>query len=219
MKRNFLIMSCLMVISICSLAGCADNSQFVPLSYTAGISEVQAVAIDVRDRQIDVSVSEDDMIRIDYSASSKEGYDIAVSEDGVLSMSYVSNKDWTDFIGTQPSIEYRKISLCVPADVLGSLMLSTTNDNITIEGLSVTDRMEISSNGGNISFDGIGVGKALDISAKNGNIRGTVIGSYDDFSIHSAVKKGNCNLPSGKDGGEKALNVSVNNGNISIDFV
>ena len=45
MKRNFLIMSCLMVISICSLAGCTDNSQFVPLSYTAGISEVQAIAI------------------------------------------------------------------------------------------------------------------------------------------------------------------------------
>ena len=59
----------------------------------------------------------------------------------------------------------------------------------------------------------------MDLVAKNGNISGTIIGSYDDFSIQSEIKKGESNLPDNKNGGEKTLNISSNNGDVNIEFV
>ena len=37
--------------------------------------------------------------------------------------------------------------------------------------------------------------------------------------IQSEIKKGESNLPDNKDSGEKALNVSSNNGDVNIEFV
>ena len=59
---------------------------------------------------------------------------------------------------------------------------------------------------------------SLTLSIKNGDIRGTVKGSYDDFSISTEVKKGDCNLPE-KSRGAKTLDVSCNNGDVMIDIV
>ena len=72
--------------------------------------------------------------------------------------------------------------------------------------------------GGNISFGSLGVGGALTLNVKNGDISGAVAGSYEEFSIQSEVKKGESNLPDQKDGGEKVLQVSANNGNVEIAF-
>lgn len=57
------------------------------------------------------------------------------------------------------------------------------------------------------------------LNVKNGNVSGTVVGSYDDFSIQSDIKKGESNLPDTKDGGGKTLHVSCNNGDVDIAFV
>ena len=84
--------------------------------------------------------------------------------------------------------------------------------------MAVTDSVSLASNGGNIRFAKLTVGREIALTAKNGDISGTVAGSYDDFAIRSAVKKGESNLPETKDGGEKSLNVSCNNGDISIAF-
>lgn len=85
--------------------------------------------------------------------------------------------------------------------------------------MAVTGSINISSNGGNIAFGNLDVGDALYLTVKNGDIAGTVIGSYDEFAIQSEIKKGESNLPDNKDGGEKTLNVSSNNGNVNIEFV
>ena len=61
--------------------------------------------------------------------------------------------------------------------------------------------------------------KNISLTVKNGDISGTVKGSYDDFAIQSEIKKGESNLPDNKDGGEKTLNVSSNNGDVNITFV
>ena len=63
------------------------------------------------------------------------------------------------------------------------------------------------------------VGSAIYLTVKNGDISGTVVGSYDDFAIQTEIKKGESNLPDNKDGGEKTLNVSSNNGDVNITFV
>lgn len=200
------------------LTGC-NNDWFVQKEYTADIAQIEEINIDVRDRQIDVSISEDNQVHIVYFENSKETYDITVSDENVLMMTSVSNKDWTDYIGGMPSLQNRKIILQIPNSLLETLTLSTTNENISLSALAIIGNTSISSNGGDISFRNLEIGKSLYLVVKNGNISGTIIGSYDDFSIQSEIKKGESNLLDNKDRGEKTLNVSSNNGDVNIDFV
>ena len=217
MKRIISLALCLMLVS-CILSGCSNDSEpFEAKSYTPDI-QLSEINLDVQDREIEVTLSEDKQVHIQYSENSKEYYDISVSDENVLTMTSASNKEWTDYIGRKPSAENRKISLQIPDELLENLTLSTTNEDITLSALTVTGSISISSTEGNITFGDLDVGNALTLSAKNGNITGTVVGSYDDFSIQTEIKKGECNLPDNKDDGEKTLHVSSNNGDVNIEF-
>ena len=219
MKKIISLAVCL-VLGTFVLAGCSDNNDpFTQKEYTVDATQIEEISIDVRDRQIEVSISEDDQIHIVYFENSKETYDIMVSDEKVLTMTSACNKEWTDYIGGKPSAENRKISLQIPDALLDTLTLSTTNEDISLPALVITGSISISSNGGNITFENLDVGNALYLTVKNGDIGGTVIGSYDDFAIQSEIKKGESNLPDNKDGGEKTLNVSCNNGDVNIEFV
>lgn len=206
---------------LCSfvLTGCSNNSEpFTANSYTSD-TQVKEINIDVRDREIEVSLSEDEQVHIEYSENSKEYYDISVSNENVLTMTSASNKAWSDYIGGKPSAEDRKILLRIPNTLLKNLTLSTTNEDISLPTFTVTGNISVSSNGGNITFENLDVGDTLSLTVKNGDISGMVVGSYDDFTIQSEVKKGKSNLPDNKSGGEKVLNVSCNNGDVNIELI
>ena len=199
------------------LAGCSSESEpFEEKNYTSD-TQISGIHLDVQDREIEVLLSEDEQVHIQYSENSKEYYDISVS-DGVLTMTSASSKEWTDYIGVKPAAEDRKISLQIPDTLLENLTISTTNEDITLSPLAVTGSISLSSNGGNITFENVDVGNALSLTVKDGDISGTVIGSYDDFAIQTEIKKGESNLPN-KEGGEKTLNVSSNNGNVNVALV
>ena len=218
MKKYIAIFMSLLVGSA-FLTGCSDSGDsFESKSYTANAGEASAVNIDVKDREIEVLLSEDDQIHIDYSESDKEYYSISVSDDNVLTMTSVNDKEWTDYIGKKTASENRKISLKLPDELLASLELSTTNENISVCAISVTDSISIYTNGGDINFDELNVVNDLKLETKNGNIDGTITGGYDDYSIYCKIKKGETNLPERKESGDKALNIKVNNGNAEIDF-
>ena len=217
MRKMASLALCLGLSSIL-LAGCSDNSEpFEEKTYTPD-TQVSAVSLDVQDREIEVSLSEDEQIHIQYYENSKEYYNISVSDENVLTMTSASNKDWTDYIGGKPSAENRKISLQIPDGLLENLTLSTTNEDITLSALSVTESISISCSGGNIAFEALDVGSALHLAVKNGDISGELAGSYDDFAIQSEIKKGESNLPDNKDSGAKLLNVSSNNGDVNIEL-
>lgn len=217
MKKIISLVLCLMLGSFV-LSGCSgNNAPFEEKSYTAD-TQINEINLDVQDREIEVSLSVDDQVHIQYSESSKEHYDIAVSGN-VLTMTSASNKAWTDYIGGKPAAENRKISLQIPNARLENLTLSTTNEDITLSALAVTGSIRISSNGGNITFETLDVGNSLTLNVKNGDISGAVAGSYDDFAIQCDIKKGDSNLPDQKDSGEKTLNVSCNNGDVDIELV
>lgn len=218
MRKIISILLCLILGSFI-LSGCSNSDEpFEEKSYTSD-TQINEINLDVRDREIEVSLSEDEQVHIEYSENSKEHYDISVSDKNVLTMASASDKEWTDYIGVKTSAEDRKISLQIPDALLESLTLSTTNEDITLSALAVTGSINISSNGGNIAFANLDVGSALTLNVKNGNISGAIVGSYDDFSIQSEIKKGESNLPVNKDGGEKTLVVSGNNGDVNIEFV
>lgn len=218
MKRIILFALCF-VLGIFVLAGCAaSGGSFEEKSYTPDV-QVSGISLAVEDREIEVSLSGDEQVHITYFENSKEYYSISVSDGNVLTMASASNKGWTDYIGVKPPAENRKISLRVPGGLLENLTLSTTNEDISLPALSVTESINLSSNGGSIAFDNLTVGSALSLTAKNGDISGTLTGSYEDFAIQSEVKKGESNLPDNKGSGEKKLYVSGNNGNVTIEFV
>ena len=216
MKRRFLLFP-LLIAMASILPACDGEDLFVPMEYTAGIDEVQAVSIDVKDRIIDVSPSDDDQIHVDYFVSGKEGYDIDIAE-GCLVMIRTSNKDWTDFIGMKPAEENRRISLRMPEMLLRSISLKTTNEDIRIHEAFSAGEILLSSNGGDILFENLDAGKSITLDVKNGDIKGSIIGGWDDFSIHCDTKKGECNLPPDKASGEKMLSVNANNGYVAIEF-
>ncbi len=219
MKKIILLVLYLAVGSF-ALMGCStSNEPFTQKEYTADVSQIEEIGIDVRDREIDVSISEDNQIHLVYFENSKETYDITVSDENTLTVTSANNKDWTDYVGTKPSAENRKISLQIPNALINTLTLSTTNENISLPSLTITGSISISSNNGSITFENLDVQNSLSLTVKNGDIEGTVIGSYDDFSIQSDIKKGESNLPNNKSGGDKMLNVSGNNGDVNIDFV
>lgn len=219
MKKFIMLVLCA-IYAMMLTTGCADsNEAFASKSYASDSAEVTEVHIDVRDREIEVLNSKDNQIHIEYYESSKETYDISVSDDNVLTMTSVSNKEWKDFIGSKSPDESRKIILKVPDSILSVLSLTTTNEDIVLSPMAVTGDISISANGGNITFDNVNAGNALNLSAKNGDIRGSISGGYDDYAIVCKIKKGNSNLPNEKKDGAKTLQVSNNNGNIKIEFV
>ena len=217
MKKIISLVLCL-ALSCFVLAGCSDNNELYEEKNYIPDTQIKEISLDVRDREIEVSLSEDGQVHIQYFENSKEYYDISVSDE-TLSMTSTSNKEWKDYIGGKPSSGNRKISLQIPDALLDTITLSTTNENISLSALTVTENISISSNGGNITFENLNVGSTLQLNVKNGNISGTVIGSYDDFAILSEIKKGESSLPNNKDSGEKTLNVSSNNGDVNIEFV
>lgn len=212
---------CLAISSLLTAAiftGCtAKKEEYMAGSYTSD-EKVTSVSIDVRDRAIKVTLSEDSKVHIDYFESSKEQYDITVSDTGALMMTAADNKEFSDYIGGKAPSEARRITLYVPDEVLDSLSISNTNEDVILMPLSI-ENILLNSNGGNISFEKLNAENAIELNVKNGNIKGTIVGNCDDYSVSCSIKKGKTNIPDKKDGGTKILIASANNGDIDINFV
>ena len=199
-------------------SSCSGEENFVADGYSCDSSAVTNIRIDVADRMIDIGKSKDDKIYINFFESEKEYYDI-VNVDGTLTIQLISDKEWTDFIGTKPEAQYRQISVQLPENVVSDLFVKTTNADVNMQPTIVNNSLLLDVNGGNISFDLLSAGSNIDLTVKNGNISGSVVGGWDDFAISCQIKKGESNLPEHKEGGDKRLSVNCNNGNVAIDFI
>ena len=215
--RKILLLLLSLILSVSMLSACALDDGFSPNEYILEQSEVHGISIDVVDREVDVSLSDDDMLHISYYESAKEGYEIE-NREGVVVMSTSNDKDFSDYFGFKPSEDLRKISLRLPEKVFSSIAIETTNEDILIDSMPETGSISLSSNGGDIEFDRIDASSSITLNVKNGNINGSIIGGYDDFTISTNVKKGECNLPN-KDGGVKKLDISANNGDVTVDLI
>ena len=200
----------------CVFGGCAGET-FVAESYVCESGAVTELRITAENRAVNVGVSEDDKIRVDYFNGEKEYFDISVSG-GVLKVELLSDKTWTDYIGVKPDARYRKIDVLLPEGAINRIFITTTNEEIAVESLSVTEEIVFGDNGGDIFFGLLSAGNGIRLTAKNGSIGGTVAGGWDDFAITCGVKKGKSNLPARKEDGDKLLAVECNNGDVSIDF-
>ena len=217
-KRISLVLTAFLLAG--SLFACSEEGNtFEAKSYTPQGVEISGIDIQVEDREILVVPSNDGQFHIDYAESAKEFYDISISDSGVLTMVSKSEKEWTDYIGGSKSAGANQITLQIPDTTLSTLTLRTTQEDISLPTLTVTDQLVLSNNGGDISFEHISAANAITVENKNGDIVGTIRGSYDDYAITSTIKKGENNLPDEKGGGDKTLTAVNNNGDIDIEFI
>ena len=219
MKKMVMLAAGILAVLVL-MAGCAEQDEtFAEKHYASDGAQIEGIVLDVRDRRIEVTCSPDDQVYIDYFESDKESYEISVTEDHILTMDAVSNREWKDYIGGKASAEFRSILLQVPDGLLQQLSLTTTNEEISVSELSVSGDVVLSNNGGDISFVRLDAGNSIMLQGKNGEISGSIAGSYDDYAISSSIKKGESNLPQSKESGTKKLQASNNNGDIAIDFL
>ncbi len=219
MKKIKILLLALIGAFVFALSGCSNNDIFTKKAYSSGENEIKKVTVQVEDRDLEISASENNQIYIDYFDGEKEYLEISVSQGKELTVKLVYNKSWTDYVGAKTSAQYRKIKIKVPDNLIAALSVKTTNENIKINRLSFTEHLSLDADGGDIVCERVNAGKTINLKAKNGDISGSVTGGWDDFSITCKIKKGNCNLPELKEGGEKSLYADCNNGDINIEFV
>lgn len=217
MKKSATVFAAIIGMGLCMFSGCSNGGTFTQSNYSSGEAVINNVILDVSDREVEISVSSDNQIHIDYFESEKEYYTI-IETDGTLKMTLDFDKGWTDFIGTKADKEYRKIKLEIPDALLKNLSVTTTNERIKVTELEVNESISLNSNGGGVEFEKLSAGEKISLTAKNAGITGSVVGGWDDYTIKVTIKKGNSNLAD-KDGGEKLLIVDCNNGDINIDLI
>ena len=82
--KKFLAIITLLIGGIALLGGCAANNEdFTPQSYSIEATEIVELQIEVQNRKIEILPATDNKIHLDYAQSSKEFYDITLT-DGVL---------------------------------------------------------------------------------------------------------------------------------------
>lgn len=214
MKKLAVVLMAIISMGLLIFSGCNNGGTFTENTYSSGETVINSVILDVSDREVEVAISSDNQIHIDYFESEKEYYTISET-DGTLKMTLVFDKEWTDFIGTKADKEYRKIKLEIPDALLTNLSVT---ERIKVTELKVNESISLNSNGGGVEFEKLSAGKTITLSAKDADITGSVIGGWDDYTIKVKIKKGESNLVD-KDGGEKLLIVDCNNGNVNIDLV
>ena len=192
----------LAVLFVFAFVGCSNGGTFSEKNYLSENGQIRSIII-----ELNIGLSSDGQISVNYFDSEKQYLEISVSESNELVIRLAYDRSWTDFFGVKPDKKYRGITVLVPENLLASLNASTTNGDIKVSCLDVSEEINLCSNGGDVICERVGAGGKISLKAKNGNIRGTVAGGLDEFSVSCKIKKGDCNLP------------LSNNGDIYVEFV
>lgn len=216
--KKWSIMAVSLLCTAVFSSGCTKESDaFEAKSYTSDGETITSIRIDVRDKEIQVTASDNEFVHMDYYENDTRYYDISVS-DGLLSVTEKSDEGIGKFFGIKSSNQENVLSLQIPESQISDLEIRTSNENISLSDIAVTETISLIDNGGNIFFQNLGSGSDITISNKNGGIGGTILGTYEDYNILCDIKKGDSSLPSKDNGAGKSLYVTNNNGNVEIDF-
>lgn len=166
----------LAVLFVFAFVGCSNGGTFSEKNYLSENGQIRSIIIDVADRELNIGLSSDGQISVNYFDSEKQYLEISVSESNELVIRLAYDRSWTDFIGVKPDRKYRGITVLVPENLLASLNASTTNGDIKVSCLDVSEEINLCSNGGDVICERVGAVGKISLKAKNGDIRGTVAG-------------------------------------------
>ena len=190
------------------MAGCAPQS-YEARSFSA--EAVSRIELELSDTAVNVTASEDGAVHLSYYEGGALDYSIAC-EDGLLR---VENDPGASF-GLQPAPEYRTLEVRIP-EGLEEVKIVTSGENVALAPMAA-GAIIVDCNNGDIAFGTLSVSRLASFTGKQGNVAGVLAGGWDDFSIECTVKKGECNLPESKPGGERALYIDCNNGDVAVSF-
>ena len=149
------------------LTGCSGSSEPFEAKVYTPEGQVQGVRLDVKDREVEVALSPDGQVHLQYGENSEEYYEIALSDEKVVTMTSAANKEWTDYIGVSASGEDRKITVQVRRP-LGQPGDFHHQRGYHPPELAVTGSVSLSSNGGSVRLALLSVGTACACTPKNG---------------------------------------------------
>ena len=129
-----------LVVSLIGMAvffsGCAkEGGPIESKSYTSEGENITSVSIDVRDKEIAVTPSYDELVHINYYENDTRYYNISIS-DGLLVLTEKSDGGIGEFFGIKSSNQENVISLQIPKSLITTLEISTTNENILLSDIT-----------------------------------------------------------------------------------
>ncbi len=151
-------------------------------------------------------------IKISVPRGIESGIEIKTSK-GDINLSEVNISGTIDAITSNGKIKASNV------EIEKRFKLETKNDDINLSNVKVKGSVDATVSNGNLDIEKVAIEDTLKLKSKNGGINGTIVGSYDVFSISSQASKGKNNLPENKSGGDKKLDVNANNGDIDLKFV
>lgn len=190
---------------------------FVDREYVWEADAIASLQVEVRDRRIILRPGAAETITLRCRESGKERYALTEEPDGTLHIAMDSRKTWLDYLGMKPDAEHRCMEIFLPADKLRSIRVSTTNGDITVGAVTLAESLTLEVNNGSLYMENAAAGEVI-LTAKNGNITGELAGNWADYAIDCRIKKGRSNLPTKKEGGSRSLRLSVNHGDIDLNF-
>lgn len=113
-----LIVTLLCAVCAAALFGCSDGGAFN--AGNKSFSSIKNIDVSVRDREIEITASDDETVQIEYFENDKEYYEIEADENGNLTVKLAADKKWTDFISTKPDAQYRRLVIKIPAGLTGT---------------------------------------------------------------------------------------------------
>ncbi|MGW5955043.1 DUF4097 family beta strand repeat-containing protein [Bacillus mycoides] len=151
-------------------------------------------------------------VKISVPRGMESGVEIKTSK-GDINLSEVNISGSIDATTSNGKIKASNV------EIEKSFKVETKNDDINLSNVNVKGSIDATVSNGNLDIAKVAVEDTLKLQSKNGGINGTIVGSYDVFSISSQAAKGKNNLPENKTGGDKKLDVNANNGDINLKFV
>lgn len=209
-----------------------ESTNWTQKNYDTTAEGITALSLDDLNNSIELLPSSDNSIHITYYESDKDIYTIT-NQNGKIDMQYDDLRKWYEYFFNF-NINFKKVTIELPADYNGTLdlhttngsitandmtnlletRLSTTNGSIEVSGLTVNDNLVLKTNNGNVSIKDAFVSDDLELGTVNGRVtaENTSAGSADLHSVNGRVS-------AEKLVGKEFITMDSTNADILLDMV
>lgn len=144
-------------------------------------------ALNIRHLESDVvlTASDDNQFHITAYENDSEHYNISLSNSGELSVEFINNRRWYDYIKFEISPVNKALTIRVPKDYLGKIDVYSNMGDITISGLKVHEAMNLNNKLGAIEIDGVASDKQISCQSKSGNIQLKSVSSDEEIQLET----------------------------------
>ncbi len=164
----------------------------------------------------DLSVGED--LSINIASGSLKTNHISCSQNAIVLASSGSVKMYDSIVSEDAKLDLSSGSLTIQNFEAGNFDANVSSGSAHLTNVKVNQVLRCNGSSGTIQFDQMDSNDKIIISAASGSIRGSIVGKMSDYTIHSKVSSGSCNLPEFMEGGSKQLDVNAQSGSIKIEF-